>query len=249
MFVSVAPDDKTVVFDSGGEGIYRVAPGREADQLTAPPPGARDSTPRWSPDGRLIAFGRHAADGREGIWTMAPDGADPRLVVEGTGLNVMFTWMPDASGLVYIGRDRQLHLRQLAGGTDRVLTDEKELMPIAAVSPDGKWLVYQVVVNGNVDLHAVPMEGGAASVVVHTPGADYHPSFSPTGRWLYFQPDHRNVWRIPGPAQGWRQAPPEQVTHFVDSGLWLEDPQVSFDGRALVYSRAHIESNLWLLKR
>lgn len=109
--------------------------------------------------------------------------------------------------------------------------------------------MYQVVVNGNVDLHAVPMAGGSASVVVHTPGADYHPSFSPTGRWLYFQPDHRNVWRIPGPVQGWREAPPEQVTHFVDSGLWLEDPQVSFDGRAIVYSRAHIESNLWLLKR
>ena len=121
-------------------------------------------------------------------------------------------------------------------------------MPIFTISPDGEWLVYQTSEPGDVDLALAPVSGGQARTLLRTEQEDYHPMFSPSGRWLYFQPDHRNLWRIPGPAQAWRGAPPEQVTHFPESGLYLEDPQLSRDGRQLFYSRIHTTADLWVVE-
>jgi len=86
-------------------------------------------------------------------------------------------------------------------------------------------------------------------VVVATPGEDYHPFFSPSGRWLYFEPNHKNLFRVPGPGQQWRQAPPQQVTHFPESGLSLEDPQISPDGRQLGFARGRTTGDVWILTR
>ncbi len=69
---------------------------------------------------------------------------------------------------------------------------------------------------------------------------------SPSGRWLYFQPDHRNLWRVPGPTQGWREAAPEKITSFPESGLYLEEPQLTADGRRFIYARNTNTADLWL---
>jgi Tol biopolymer transport system component len=69
-----------------------------------------------------------------------------------------------------------------------------------------------------------------------------HPSFSPDGRWIYIQPSHRNIYRVR--AEG---GPLEQVTHFPDAGLFLEEPTISPDGRYLYYCRGNGGSSLWLM--
>jgi len=84
-------------------------------------------------------------------------------------------------------------------------------------------------------------------VVLDTGENALHPFFSPSGAWLYFTPDHRNVYRVPGPARQWRQAEPERVTRFEDAGVFIEDPQPAGDGRGLLYSRRTLTSDLWLL--
>ena len=98
-----------------------------------------------------------------------------------------------------------------------------------------------------MDLRTVSTDGGPSRVVVATPSEDYHPSFSPSGRWLYFQPDHKNLARIPGPAQNWREAKPETVTHFPESGLLVEDFQPSRDGHQLAYARGRMTADVWIL--
>ncbi len=86
-----------------------------------------------------------------------------------------------------------------------------------------------------------------AALEVESEWQDYHPSISPSGKWLYFQPDHKNLYRVPGPAQDWRKAEPEKVTNFPESGLLLEDIQVSRDGRRVLYSRGRITGDIWLM--
>jgi len=44
-----------------------------------------------------------------------------------------------------------------------------------------------------------------------------------------------------------RTGPIEQVTHFPESGLFLEEPSMAPDGSFLVYSRSNGGSSLWLL--
>jgi len=68
------------------------------------------------------------------------------------------------------------------------------------------------------------------------------------GAWLYFQLDHKNLYRAPGPARSWQKAGPEKVTNFPESGLFVEDFQISRDGRQLLYSRGRIAGDIWIMK-
>lgn len=48
-------------------------------------------------------------------------------------------------------------------------------------------------------------------------------------------------------ARNWRHAEPEKVTNFPESGLLLEDPQISRDGLKLLYSRGRITGDIWIM--
>jgi Tol biopolymer transport system component len=41
--------------------------------------------------------------------------------------------------------------------------------------------------------------------------------------------------------------PLQPVTRFPESGLFIEEPTISPDGRYLVYNRGHGGSSLWML--
>ncbi len=252
-FFSVAPDGRTLTYDVRGR-IWKLESNGPAVALTDGTRG-RDTYPRWSPDGRLIAFARGGSGARGNapadLWMMNPDGSDPRRIGAGANLTVFFSWTPDSRGIItQFPGDRQFHRVELSGG-DRVLTNDKGLLGAAAISSDQRWLVVQSTNpdTGDSDLHAVLLDGSRSSrLVARTPGDDVHPMLSPSGKWLFWIVDHRNVFRVPGPAQGWRATPPEKVTSFPESGLFLEDPQLSADGRTLFYSRRERTADLWLME-
>ena len=75
----------------------------------------------------------------------------------------------------------------------------------------------------------------------------YHPLFSPSGRWLYFQPAHKNLYRVPGPAQGWATAVPQKVTDFSGLDLYIENPKISRDGSRLFYTRGRRQGDIFIL--
>ena len=250
-FQSFSPDGKAVVFESrqgNGSHLWKAMRDSVATQLTADP-GSDDTFPRWSPDGRTIAFTRkQVKDGQTiyNLWLISDDGANPRMLVEKAG---NFYWVPDGRSIVYFSpADRQLYVFNLADNNVRQLTFEPKVVAIFTNSPDGKWVIFQTLQSGNIDLKVIPIEGGESRTVVATPHQDYHPSMSPSGRWLFFQLDHKNLYRVPGPAQNWRPAEPEKVTNFPESGLFLEDPQISRDGRQLLYSHGHVTGDIWLMK-
>ncbi|HET8676768.1 MAG TPA: protein kinase [Blastocatellia bacterium] len=252
-FGNFSPDGLSVVFEShrgASSHIWRTDLGSPPTQLTSDPK-FDDFYPRWSPDGRTIAFCRKPAKeprANNSLWLMTSDGANPRLLVEKVG-TFSFTWMPDGGALIYFSPvDSQLYLFDLKTGGARRLTDELHVSFIPVVSPDGKWLIYQSTLAGNIDLRAMPLDGGQSQTVVSTPHQDFHPFVSPSGKWLYFQLDHKNLYRVPGPAQGWRPSAPEKITNYPESNLYLEDPQLSRDGRRLLYSRGRVTGDIWIME-
>ena len=252
-FFSLSPDQRTLAYEVRQQ-IWKQEPGRPAVLLTRNAKGG-DAQPRWSPDGRLIAFARGSSASREfsaaALWVMNPDGSNPRQVADRASMNGFFRWSPDGRALVAVSpADTQLYRIGLDGQTRR-LTNEPGILGIGIESRDGAWLVVQATnpVRGDVELRAVPADGSAASrLVAGTPGDDVHPMLSPSGRWLFWIVDHRNIFRVPGPAQGWRPEAPTQVTSFPESGLFLEDPQLSSDGREILYARRERSSDLWLME-
>jgi Tol biopolymer transport system component len=250
-FQSFSPDGQSVAFESresAAAHLWRVDRGSPPVPLLVDPL-FDDSYPNWSPDGRSIAFNRRRVGEQlvaAGIWLMSEDGANPRLLIDQPA--GLFTWMPDGRALIYFSvADRQLYRFDLAPKTARRLTDEPGIVQIVTVSADSQWMVYQTLQAGNIDLRAMGIATGDARTVVATPHQDYHPFISPSGRWLYFQLDHKNLYRVPGPGQDWRPASLEKITDFPESGLFLEDPRISRDGRQLLYSRGHLTGDLWML--
>ena len=250
-FFDVSPDGQAVVFEAHRGSSYHIWTASEAgfNQLTSDA-NFDDQYPKWSPDGRTIAFIRKGAgelDVNSGLWLMSASGTNPQALSPGVA---NFRWVPpEGRGIVYLStQDRQLYFLDMATKSARRLTDENGVAGMFNISSDGQWVVYQSTLKGiSTDVRAVQVSGGPSRAVVETPREDFHPFVSPSGRWLYFQRDHKNLYRVPGPAQGWRQAEPEQVTNFPESGLFLEDPQISRDGRQLLYSRGRITGDIWIM--
>jgi Tol biopolymer transport system component len=258
-FFSLSPDERTLVY-AARQRIWKGEPGRAPVPLTSGGVGG-DTQPRWSPDGQLIAFARGSSAARAmsaaSLWVMNPDGSNPREVAGAASMNGFFGWSSDGKALIALDpqatelNERQFRRIDLASGKSQVLTREPGLLGIGTESRDGSWLAMQATnpKTGDVDLRALPTDGSMRSrVVASTPGDDVHPMFSPSGRWLYWIVDHQNVYRVPGPAQNWRAAQPDQVTSFARSGLFLEDAQLSPDGRKLLYARRERTADIWLME-
>ena len=96
------------------------AAGGEARALTSSP--ANDDSPRWSPDGKEIAFlserprpGQKKDDGDEGkrqVWVTRPDGGEPRLLTASAGSVSRFEWSHDGRAIAYLAREAKTEERK-----------------------------------------------------------------------------------------------------------------------------------------
>src|SRR5271155_5046851 len=79
MSLDVSPDGKWIVFDLLGH-VYRMpSAGGKAESLTQDSGVALNMTPRFSPDGKTIAF-ISDRKGQNNLWLMDADGKNPRAV-------------------------------------------------------------------------------------------------------------------------------------------------------------------------
>ncbi|HKA21490.1 MAG TPA: protein kinase, partial [Blastocatellia bacterium] len=167
----LSENDQRIIFENHIgtiSRIWRIDSNSVPVQLTSEA-NFTDTTPRWSPDGKTIAFIRRPANTPESVAPgsssslrlMSRDGANPRKLIENA---VNPAWMPSgraiAYGSVVNGNQNQINIYDLSTGTARQVTNETGVVPIYTFSPDGKWLIYQSNPNGNIDLRAIPVEGG-----------------------------------------------------------------------------------------
>lgn len=93
MNVDVSPDGKRIVFDLLGDIFVMPFGGGEATQLTSGM--AWDMQPRFSPDGKRIAFTSDRGGG-DNIWVMNADGSEPKQITnESFRLLNNPVWTPD----------------------------------------------------------------------------------------------------------------------------------------------------------
>jgi TolB protein len=160
------------------------------------------------------------------------------------GPRVAFTkWGPNPRSITLMsaGADGS-GVRRLAGGTKPAASHGPLPFDGPTWSPDGSRIAYSSNVTGTMQLWTIPAGGGPEKMLTDGYERMYHPFFSPDGRWLYIQPSHRNIYRLP--ADG---GPLAAVTTFPESGLFLEEPTISPDGRWLAYCRSNGGASLWLL--
>lgn len=112
MSVDLSPDGQWILFDLLGH-VYRLpAAGGEARSLTQDSGVAINSHPRWSPDGKTIAFISDRG-GQLNLWLMDADGANPRAVMANKDQRAFSpAWTPDGRFIIV----RRQEVRPGAGG-------------------------------------------------------------------------------------------------------------------------------------
>ncbi|HEU4520477.1 MAG TPA: hypothetical protein VFT12_00645, partial [Thermoanaerobaculia bacterium] len=150
MSIDVSPDGSTLVFDLLGD-IYTVpVAGGKATAITKGP--AYDWHPRYSPDGRTIAFTSDRG-GIDNLWLMEAGGGNPRaLTLEKEEYVRSGMWTPDGNYLVArkeTGKRAgippvELWMYHVHGGSGVKLTSADDINNASgpAFSPDGRYIYY-----------------------------------------------------------------------------------------------------------
>lgn len=79
-------------------------------------PGVSQQYPRWSPDGRLIAYEARGEGSRWAIWVVDADGTNPRRVTQSQVHGRQPSWSPDQRALFY--RDDFQHVWRIGLDAD-----------------------------------------------------------------------------------------------------------------------------------
>lgn len=161
MSADLSPDGQSLVFDLLGH-IYRVSVGGgEAQNLTQNSGVAINYQPRWSPDGRLIAFVTDRR-GQNNLWIMNADGSNPRAVFTNRDVRVYEpAWTPDGQYIIvrreFTGRaapgqggGNGLWMYHKDGGEGTELVgNQVRRAEWPTVSQDGRYMYFHAAAGGN----------------------------------------------------------------------------------------------------
>lgn len=248
-YPAFSPDSKRVAFASdrlGPEEIWLLeVETRQLERLQFPGEDLGVSIPQWFPDGQKLMVTRFFREGNQ-LWLIAVDGSRiEQLTPVLRELEAYASISPDGEALILEKRRSgfaQLFRFDPATRQERQLTSSPVEKFDSCWSPDGQWVAFTALEGNQYQVRRIPSTGGREEVLVSDPERLRHAFYSRDGRWIYVQPSHRNIFRIP--ATGGRL---EKVTDFPESGLFVEEPGLSPDGRFLVYCRSNGGSSLWLL--
>jgi len=166
---------------SGLEIWLAAADGSNPTQLTHGP-GIWQGSPRWSPDGRRIAFDSQGEDGHWDIWTIDAEGGTPSRLTLDPGDEHVPSWSRDGRWIYFYsdraGAQRDVWRIPATGGSEERLTHGGG--SLAYESADGKTLFYTRR-GSNAPLLALPLGGGSERKLLECvanftvgPGGVYH---------------------------------------------------------------------------
>jgi Tol biopolymer transport system component len=249
---AVSPDNQIVAHVSNRLGHQELwllhLDTKHIERLQLPGHDLGQWAPQWFPDGRRLLTLRMSPEGKASLWVVFADGSHGEEIVAPEDV------LPTNEGIPMSHDGRTITYSQRTGGFyqftnfDIATRQSKQLTFTpddkygASRSPDGRWLVYSSNAGGTVNVWRISTSGGTPEQMTKGNDRVRHMFYSPDGRWIYFQPNHQNIYRMP--ATGGAS---QQVTHFSEPTLFIEEPTISPDGRYLYYSRGHGGSSLWLL--
>jgi Tol biopolymer transport system component/imidazolonepropionase-like amidohydrolase len=270
MSVDVSPDGTTIVFDLLGD-IYSVPiAGGEGRALTSGP--AFDTHPRFSPDGRTIAFTSDRG-GIENVWLMDADGKNPRALTSEKDAYVRSAaWTPDGQYLIARKEDGKragippvelwMYHREGGGGIKLTSSDDLNNAGGAAASPDGRFIYFAArerrfnyvadLSSGLWQIQRFDRRTGETVPITSGFGGAVRPAVAPDGKTLVFvaRRDSDTVLVARDLSSGAERLlatglSRDEQEGFAQMDLW---PNYAFtpDSRSLVFSS---KGKIWRLER
>ena len=246
---ALSPDGRMLAFlrcsgtgiDCPGQLYLKMLPDGEPVALTH---GAMTkATPTFAPDGARIAF---TGTQTWSTWTVPVPGGEPSQ------------FLPNASGLTWIGNDRLL-FSETRRGIQRAIVTSKEnrlesrdiyvpasphgMAHFASLSPDRRWvLIGEMDLNGWLPCRLLPFDGSTSGNPVGPADAQCKAAaWSPDGHWMYFEAS------VAGASHIWRQRFPDGASEQLTSGV-TEETGIAMapDGKSLVTAAGTAQSSVWV---
>ncbi len=182
-----SPDNLKMVFESSRSGDadeiwIAQADGSNPVQLTNRV-GRHQGAPKWSPDGRWIAFDSQGEDGHISIFAVEATGGQPRKITTGPADDFIPSWSRDGKWIYFHSSrngESQIWRVLFAGGVPEQVTTTGGLA--SAESVDGQTLYYTKISTGG-PLYSRPVHGGPEHQVL--PYVSYR-AFVPVEQGIYF---------------------------------------------------------------
>ncbi|MDB5975374.1 MAG: hypothetical protein JWR07_2134, partial [Nevskia sp.] len=228
----------TVVFEAHGNLWQVNRAGGTASRLTAEP--GYELMPRYSPDGKWIAFTGQYQGNRDVYVIPAGGGAARRLTFHSDITaeaptrwgpdNMVVGWTPDSKDIIFLSRRdsrsfwvTRLYTVPVEGGMQRPLPLDRA--GLLSYSPDGKQIAYNRIFRNfrtwkryqgglGQDLFTYDFDSKKLSQITDWPGTETAPMWY--GHTIYFLSDHdhqqrENIWAYDLETHQFRE-----VTHFTD---------------------------------
>src|SRR5436309_3118586 len=241
-------DGRLALFRLVKEGIQLVTEptdGSKVDVVAVFAPATYYLYPRWSPDGRWIAFQRGDSI-RFDIFVAPVTGGEPHQLTHDNNMMSGFAWLPDSTGIVYSSSRggtmpylptlslwqvtlRDGRVRQVVSGETSYMTPD--------ISKSGAILVSRMRLQ--TDIWKFPVDGPPAENVrrgvrvTRQTGQVLTPTASPDDKQIAFLSDsggHANLWVVNTENGGLRQ-----ITYERDRNVAVGVPVWSPDGHTITF--------------
>ena len=209
-WMSASPDGNKLVFSALGKIWIVELPNKQPRRLTDS--AAREYAPRFSPDGRFIAYVSWTDHQGGHLWKVSAKGGTPKQLSQVPGYYHHPSWSPDSKKLVYVMGSAQAWLAQDSsdvqqirwipadGGESFLITHSPIPAPVRRVPAqqptfhingqrifylDYEFLTEKRNLRGEVIVRSVRLDGTDARSHLRLPGASQTVA-SPDGQWVAF---------------------------------------------------------------